>query len=322
MSVSEFRASSLIESSEILCREWSRHKISTVGSAQMDLRFSQLRVSRNLTVNRLSYGAKVSIDPWDRDEVLLIQMPIKGRASAVYSGREVCIDAARYGVIDVSRVERFTCDAEFDALILRVRVDRIRAYLEEVLDAPLGHELRFADDMTVDSSAWHSWAPFAGLLGGLIKETATEFSPKLLASIENTVVSALVFGQNHSFWDEVRRPCAPPAPRHVRKVEAYVFEHAGESLSTKLLAAHANVSVRALFNGFRTFRNMTPVEFVRGVRLDRAREDLLAGSDTVSVISKKWGFCHLGNFAVHYRKRFGESPVETLKFAGRRGVHA
>ena len=118
MSVSEFRASSLIESTEILCREWSRHKISTVGRAQMDLRFSQLRISKNLTVNRLSYGANVSIAPWDRDEVLLVQMPIKGRASAVYAGGEVSIDAARYGVIDVRRVERFTCDADFDALLI------------------------------------------------------------------------------------------------------------------------------------------------------------------------------------------------------------
>lgn len=318
MSVSEFRASSLIESTEILCREWSRHKISTVGRAQMDLRFSQLRISKNLTVNRLSYGANVSIAPWDRDEVLLVQMPIKGRASAVYAGGEVSIDAARYGVIDVRRVERFTCDADFDALILRVRVDSIREYLEEVLGTPLGHELRFADDMAADSSAWHSWAPFAGMLGGLINESSTEFSPKLLASIENTVVSALVFGQRHNFWDEVRRPCALPAPRHVKRAEAYVFEHAGETLSTKLLAAHANVSVRALFNGFRTFRNMTPAEFIRGVRLDRARDDLLAGNHTVSVISKKWGFGHLGNFALHYRKRFGESPVETLRFVGHR----
>lgn len=318
MSVSEFRASSLIESTEILCREWSRHKISTVGRAQMDLRFSQLRISKNLTVNRLSYGANVSIAPWDRDEVLLVQMPIKGRASAIYAGGEVSIDAARYGVIDVRRVERFTCDADFDALILRIRVDSIREYLEEVLGTPLGHELRFADDMASDSSAWHSWAPFAGMLGGLINESSTEFSPKLLASIENTVVSALVFGQRHNFWDEVRRPCALPAPRHVKRAEAYVFEHAGETLSTKLLAAHANVSVRALFNGFRTFRNMTPAEFIRGVRLDRARDDLLAGTHTVSVISRKWGFGHLGNFALHYRKRFGESPVETLRFVGHR----
>ena len=27
----------------------------------------------------------------------------------------------------------------------------------------------------------------------------------------------------------------------------------------------------------------------------------------------KWGFCHLGRFAVEYRRRFGESPSQTLR---------
>ena len=34
---------------------------------------------------------------------------------------------------------------------------------------------------------------------------------------------------------------------------------------------------------------------------------------TVTEVAQHWGFGHLGSFAVLYRKRFGESPSQTLK---------
>jgi len=320
MSMSHYRANSLAESTEILCREWSRHKIAIAGREQMDLHFSQHRISENVTVSRLSYGANIRIDPWDRDEVLLIQMPLKGNARAVYPKGEVVIDAAHYGVIDVRRVAHFTCDSDFDALVLRVRVARIREHLEAVLGASLRRELHFLDEMTCNTNAWHRWAPFAGMLAGMVNNPCADLPQKLLASMEDTLLSALVFGLHHNFSDEIKRPCPLPAPRHVKRAEVYVLAHAGEALSTKMLAAHANVSVRALFDGFRAFRDTTPAEFVRSVRLERARHDLLEGAQTVSEVARKWGFQHLGNFAAHYRKRFRESPVDTLRFACHRNV--
>lgn len=57
---------------------------------------------------------------------------------------------------------------------------------------------------------------------------------------------------------------------------------------------------------------MSPMQYLRGVRLDRAREDLQAGVGTVSDIAYQWGFTNLGRFARAYRERFGELPSDTL----------
>jgi REP element-mobilizing transposase RayT len=50
--------------------------------------------------------------------------------------------------------------------------------------------------------------------------------------------------------------------------------------------------------------------------LERVREELTdaeAGEGaTVTAIAERWGFNHLGSFAVLYRKRWGESPSQTL----------
>jgi adenylate cyclase len=60
---------------------------------------------------------------------------------------------------------------------------------------------------------------------------------------------------------------------------------------------------------------MTPLEWVRQARLDRARHALLeSGPDaSVSEVAVASGFTQLGRFAAQYCSRFGELPSETLR---------
>jgi AraC-like DNA-binding protein len=56
------------------------------------------------------------------------------------------------------------------------------------------------------------------------------------------------------------------------------------------------------------------MQFLRRLRFEKVREALLHArqSDSVSSICGQWGFTHLGRFAVEYRRRFGETPSQTL----------
>ena len=40
---------------------------------------------------------------------------------------------------------------------------------------------------------------------------------------------------------------------------------------------------------------------------------VIADGVTVTQVAERWGFHHLGSFAVEYRKRWGEAPSETLR---------
>jgi AraC-like DNA-binding protein len=57
------------------------------------------------------------------------------------------------------------------------------------------------------------------------------------------------------------------------------------------------------------------MEFLRRIRFERARDELLAadGGATVLAVALRWGFSHPSRFAVEYRTRYGESPSETLR---------
>ena len=80
----------------------------------------------------------------------------------------------------------------------------------------------------------------------------------------------------------------------------------------------ASVERRTLVRAFRAVHGETPSHYLRGFRLNLARQALLAadaGCKTVTEIVTRFGFRELGRFAVRYRRTFGESPSETLRQA-------
>jgi transcriptional regulator GlxA family with amidase domain len=106
-------------------------------------------------------------------------------------------------------------------------------------------------------------------------------------------------------------------------VEDYIRHHYAESLTVEKLAGVAGVSTRTLFAGFRDFRRVSPMTYLKSFRLDKARQALqsgeLGGVAGVTKIAFDSGFSHLGRFAQHYRSRFGELPSATARMkAGHR----
>ena len=77
----------------------------------------------------------------------------------------------------------------------------------------------------------------------------------------------------------------------------------------------AGVSVRTLYAGFKDFRQTSPMEYLRTIRLQRAREELQRQDPDSSVteIAIRWGFTHMGRFSQDYSRMFGERPSETKR---------
>ena len=76
-----------------------------------------------------------------------------------------------------------------------------------------------------------------------------------------------------------------------------------------------SVSERTLQYAFNERYQMSPVEFIRAWRLNKAHR-ILARSEKesikVSTIARKLGFHHLGQFSAYYKHLFAELPSETL----------
>ena len=66
---------------------------------------------------------------------------------------------------------------------------------------------------------------------------------------------------------------------------------------------------------FRDSKGVSPMRYLCDARFEKVREALARAQpgDSVTTIAMSWGFSHLGRFSVEYRRRFGESPSDTLK---------
>jgi AraC family ethanolamine operon transcriptional activator len=88
-----------------------------------------------------------------------------------------------------------------------------------------------------------------------------------------------------------------------------------EPPSVASLAAALGVSGRTLHEAFREHLDTTPMAYLKALRLQAARHDLLRGGEgkRVTDVALEWGFLHFGWFSHDYRRLFGETPCQTLK---------
>ena len=85
-------------------------------------------------------------------------------------------------------------------------------------------------------------------------------------------------------------------------------------------------------NDMGTLEGMSPIAYLRVVRLRRAHWDLRAADpshDSVASIARRWGFAHLGRFAAAHKNMYGQNtttgPARCALRAQRkgfRGTHA
>jgi AraC-like DNA-binding protein len=136
-----------------------------------------------------------------------------------------------------------------------------------------------------------------------------QLASALLATFPNTALAALT--------DPLSNGGGGAEPATVRRAVDFMDAHAHEDVGLTEIAEAARIGARSLQLAFRRHRDMTPLEYLRRVRLEHAHRDLRDGDptrgDRVETIAARWGFAHPGRFSVVYREHYGRSPSATLR---------
>lgn len=109
-----------------------------------------------------------------------------------------------------------------------------------------------------------------------------------------------------------------PGLQHRRKVvqqaEAYVKAHPQRLVTITELCEQVHVSRRTLQYSFESVLGMSPLIYLRCIRLNQVHRALLAPVEgqTVLETAARWGFWHAGQFSRDYRRLFAETPSATL----------
>jgi AraC-like DNA-binding protein len=177
----------------------------------------------------------------------------------------------------------------------------------------------FGLEMDLTAPAVASWAGVIRLLlRDLDEPSGLTGSGAVPGPWSDFLMSGLLLAQPHNYsaWLAPDRADADGRPPSLQRVIDLIEREPGADLSLTRLAAAGGMGPRALQRNFREYAGVSPREYVRWVRLGRARDDLAAGAGgTVAEIAFRWGFTHAPRFAGAYQDRYGEAPSATLQAA-------
>jgi AraC family ethanolamine operon transcriptional activator len=138
--------------------------------------------------------------------------------------------------------------------------------------------------------------------------------PQWCSRLEASLTDALLACFSPAPLQPKLRPGAAARHRIVSRAWAYMHAHADEPISVPQICRAIGVSRRGLQYAFEDALMPSPVNYLRVMRLNRARADIQSRHDErVGDIAARWGFWHLSRFAAEYRKLFGELPSATRR---------
>lgn len=103
----------------------------------------------------------------------------------------------------------------------------------------------------------------------------------------------------------------PIDEQFVRRALKVVEEHMDDlEFDVETFARSMGLSRASLFRKFKALSGNTPSDFIRDMRLERARQLLSTGQLNVSETVARVGFSDLSHFGACFRRKFGETPSE------------
>lgn len=147
--------------------------------------------------------------------------------------------------------------------------------------------------------------PYAGMKSGSALVLKQAFIRRLAACLRSgRVVSSS------------KNPTISARVKIARRVEQYLLNDLAIPQTVEELCAYAGTSRRTLEYAFRDYFGTSPNHFVKALRLNAARQDLMLaeyGNVQVKEVASGWGFTHMGQFSHDYCHMFGENPIDTLR---------
>ncbi|QNE36954.1 helix-turn-helix transcriptional regulator [Leifsonia shinshuensis] len=211
---------------------------------------------------------------------------------------------------------RSSWEHEARSSAVQLDIDAVDALARQYFGRP-GLRVRFTGGAPIDAERERHWRAVAGHALGPGAERGVFDDPLLRDTLFRMAAAALLSDFPNSTLD------LPPAhdggvavPATIRRAIAYMEEHIAEPIGLLDVAEASRLSPRGLQDAFHRIVGVSPMQYLRSLRLSAAHADLLAADivhqDTVTAIAHRWGFSHVPRFAAAYRTQYGEYPRDTL----------
>ena len=282
----------------------------------LDMRTFGVRLP-GIYIAYMQYGAPVTVRATPgRDDYCLLS-PVRGTIEAGESVYDLCCDPRRAVAFSYPSTGSGGIRAEANSarIIIKMTPTAINRELTALLGNPPSAPLELAPAIDLTQGYGRSLAGHLGMaLSDFIRGDSLLRNPIAVSSFEHFVLSALLMSHPHNYSDALRRLERPITPRAVKRAIDYIEAHLNEPITLANIVHASGVPGRTLFKHFKEYRGVSPMRYLRTARFESVRDELRRCEPEMCVtdVAIRWGFEHMGRFAVEYRKRFGESPSQTL----------
>lgn len=307
------RTRQLDEAIDAVTEVYCPHRVQAFGPARdMEVTLEVAHATLQPVVH-LSYGVPVAIDAGTFPRLFLMMHCAQGAASARQGGRDAEWRMGQTLPFSAGLETQLRFDRAFVQQGIRLDLDQLEKLCARMIGRPLDRPLQF--ELRPFSAMFETiWQRTLNYLLSQDKGVLPLTGPAR-AAFDEYLLTLLLTQHPHNFSEDLAQPVAGPVPGVVRRAERFMRDRAATPITVTDVAAHLDITLRSLQQGFRQWRATTPQAALRRIRLDLARDLLLAADREASVteIALSCGFSHLGRFSAYYQSAFGEPPSATLR---------
>ncbi|MGE0153050.1 MAG: AraC family transcriptional regulator [Reyranellaceae bacterium] len=269
----------------------------------------------SLSLTYARYGASFTARLVQND--FFVQgFPVTGSGEIRWNRYTVSVSTASGGVVGGPGAEaRLSYDGSFSHLIVKFSPAVLTQKLSALIGRPIDPPLQMEGEATGNPN---HLAGQARLVRFLAEEHDRQTGPlpsAALAEIEQAIIIAYLVAHPHNYSAWLQGTPSTVAPWQVRLAADYIEQNWDQPITIEALSHVAQTSARSLFLLFKRTYGVSPMVFVRQIRLRHARAALSNPAPDTSVTSVGYlcGFSKLSNFARFYYEAFGELPSDTLR---------
>lgn len=302
------------EAQQQISTVFSPHTLEVVGSgAELDVAM-RVRRTESITVADIRHGTEVLVRPGQLQSYYEINIPLRGYTQSKCGPTEIESDPSRAAVLTPTEESSMRWSADCVQLAVKTSRAAVERTLEGVLGYPPDEAVHFAVGFDISHEAGRNWARAVGLLRDALDTGAPDM---VIRPLEEFVVGQLLTAQPHNFSGRIDGDPRPARPRSLSRVIELIESDPSAPLTATDMAKTAGTSVRSLQAAFSEHLGLSPVAYLRRIRLARAHQDLAAAAPgqghSVADIAFRWGFGHVPRFAAAYREYYGVPPSQTLR---------
>jgi AraC-like DNA-binding protein len=296
------------------------HRLSVLGPSNSFGLTQRVTGVGPITVGDITYETDVALHFDETRASYHVCVPLKGWLESRHRGQQLTSTPALAAI--------YRPDAEMAATRwpggsrhLAVKIDQVAVdrALETLADGPLDSPIAFDAALPLTAGAAQDWVRLL-----LMVQRQLDYPDSLVRNplvwdpLAESLIHGLLLVADHPYRQILAAPAGPGRPTAVRDAMDIIEAGPHLPLTTSVLAKQCYVSVRTLQEGFRRHLGMSPMAYLRVVRLRRAHRDLRSADparSTVARIAHRWGFTHRGRFAAAHQRMYGHTPLQALHTA-------